>query len=150
MRQGNCKKMSSETKSPNTIGSGSRNNRKNDLIKSGITCARGFNRRTFRATMLTFWRTPVWTPFLRGTSFLRRTRVRSWPIISRTLIGIGATHLTRLPLTPIGLSIQRTIRLPVSRSRSDFEFVQLIPLFFSAIPLGDGKKFANPATRINS
>ena len=38
---------------------------------------------------------------------------------------------------------------PIAWCCANFKFVQLIPLFIGAIPFRDGKKFANPATRIN-
>ena len=47
------------------------------------------------------------------------------------------------------LPIQRPVRLPVAGRGTDFEFVQLIPLFIGTIPFRDGKKFANPTARIN-
>jgi hypothetical protein len=45
--------------------------------------------------------------------------------------------------------ILRTIRFPVAGRSPDFELVELVPLFVGAIPLGDGKEFANAAARID-
>ena len=40
------------------------------------------------------------------------------------------------------------VRFAVAGSGTNFKLVQLVPLFIGTIPLGDGKKFAYPATRI--
>ena len=48
-------------------------------------------------------------------------------------------------------SVGRTVGwsdFTVARCRTDFELVELVPLFIGAIPLGDGLKFADPPTRI--
>lgn len=109
--------------------------------------------------MLTLGRTPL--PLLRRTPLplLRRPALlwrpalsilwRSWAIVVAWPV-IGSTQLSGRALALIGLAVQRAIRLPVSWSRTDLEFIQLVPLFVRAIPLGDGKEFANPTTRINN
>ena len=65
-----------------------------------------------------------------------------------SLIAFGATALRCKTLAPLG-GPRLPVRFPVSGSRADFEFVQLVPLFIGTVPLGDGKKFAYPAARIN-
>jgi hypothetical protein len=105
--------------------------------------------------MLTLGRTPLsvlgWTPLplLRWPTLLWRPGIRSWAIVVAWPV-IGSTQLSGRALALIGLAVQRAIRLPVSWSRTDLEFIQLVPLFVRAIPLGDGKEFANPTTRINN
>jgi hypothetical protein len=55
-------------------------------------------------------------------------------------------------LTALGrtlrLSVQWTFRLAVARREGDLDFDDFIPLLVAAIALGDGKKFAEPSTRI--
>ena len=118
-----------------------------------VTDARHFPSGTFWPAMLTLWRAPLpvlWrTSVLRRPAFLRWSDILSWTVIVAWPM-IGTAHLSKWPLALIGLPIQGAIRLPVAWSRTDFEFVQLVPLFVSTIPLGDGKKFANPTTRIYS
>ena len=65
-----------------------------------------------------------------------------------SLIAFRAPALRCKILAPFGRARLLPVRFPVSGSRTDFEFVQLVPLFIGAIPLGDGKKFAYPAARI--
>ena len=64
----------------------------------------------------------------------------------RTPAGAGCT-LAPL-LLPIGLSVQRPVRLTVSRSKRDLDLDDFIPLLVSAIALGDAEKFAEPTPRI--
>lgn len=64
----------------------------------------------------------------------------------RTPAGAGCT-LAPL-LLPIGLSVQRPVRLTVSRSERDLDLDNFIPLLVSAIALGDAEKFAEPTPRI--
>ena len=107
--------------------------------------------------MLSLWRPPIRTTFrvmrLRPT-FLPHLRPR--PGMLLCMIALGAPSLalslaliwstrTFTHHRPIGLPV----RFTVSWCRADLELVQLIPLFIGAIPFRDGKKFANPATRIN-
>jgi len=87
-----------------------------------------------------------WTAI--GAGFLRtriRTRVRSRPIVLDSLVTVGTSGLGGR----IRALFDLPVRLPVARCRTDFEFVQLVPLFIGAIPLGDGRQFANPTTRID-
>ncbi len=92
---------------------------------------------------------PLGRPRSFRTPFLRRARIRSGAVVI-LVTRIRTPWLTVLPLALVRLTIEGAIRLTVSRCRTDFEFVQLVPLFIGAIPLGDGKQFANPATRINN
>jgi hypothetical protein len=92
--------------------------------------------------MLSFWRTTIKSPFLWPT--IRSRAVHIYPFVA-----FGATTLYRNTRAHLRLPLGRSVRLPVSWGRTDFEFVQLIPLLIGAIPLRDGKKFSNPATRIN-
>jgi hypothetical protein len=87
-----------------------------------------------RTPLTILWRPPVlrWASFLSRPGFLPRTIVVAWPMI-------GTAQLSGRTLALIGLPVQRAIRLPVARSRTDLEFIQLVPLFVRAIPLGDGK-----------
>jgi hypothetical protein len=87
------------------------------------------------------------------SAFLWRPRFRSWTVVVLyTLIARMAT-LGRCSRSLVEWSIQWSIHGPVglavSGRRTDFEFVQLIPLFVGTIPFGDGVEFSNPATRIN-
>lgn len=99
----------------------------------------------FDAPMLPFWLTTIRPPLLRAP-FLRWPRIRPWAVVLYTLITVGATNLRRRPQPPLRLL---PVRLTISGCRTDFEFVQLIPLFIGAIPLRDGSQFANPTARIN-
>ena len=92
--------------------------------------------------MLSFGRTTIEPSFLWPT-------VRSRAVVIYALITFGATSLSGNTRSNLRLPLRRSVGLPVSRGRTDFEFVQLIPLLIGAIPLRDGKKFSNPATRIN-
>jgi hypothetical protein len=74
-----------------------------------------------------------------------RSHIRSWPVVFGPVIAVGTANL-RGRIRPF---FKRPVRLPVSRRRSDFEFVQLVPLFIGAIPLRDRRQFANPTTRID-
>jgi hypothetical protein len=90
---------------------------------------------------------------LRRSSFNRRARVRPyvdpltvglWP-----LVAIRTTSLRQDSGALLHLSGLLPVRFTVTGSGADFEFVELVPLFIGTIPLGDGKKFAYPAARIN-
>jgi len=99
--------------------------------------------------MLPLWRAILGSTLLRRPAFDRPGFLRPWSVVLDPLIAIRTAPLIRLPLTLLGLTILRPIRLTVARRRADLELVQFVPLFIGAIPLRDGKKFANPATRIN-
>lgn len=56
----------------------------------------------------------------------------------------------RSALTPVvALAILRAVIIAISRSRPDFEFIQLVPFRVGPIALRNGKKLANPATHID-
>ncbi len=57
--------------------------------------------------------------------------------------------MDRRPGPLFGHAFRLSIRLAVSGRGTNFEFVQLVPLFIGAIPFRDGVKFANPTARIN-
>jgi hypothetical protein len=78
-----------------------------------------------------------------------RSHIQPRPVVFDALITFRATALPAKTLARLRRPRLLSIGLPVSGSRTDFEFVQLIPLFIGSIPFRDGKKFANPATRIN-
>jgi len=96
--------------------------------------------------MLSFGRPSI------GMKLLRRpgiwSCISSWHIVLLSLNTFGATARALRTGALLHRPVQRTIRLAVAWSRTDFEFVQLVPLFIGTIPLGDSQKFANPATRI--
>ncbi len=48
----------------------------------------------------------------------------------------------------LGLPVQRSIGLTVSRSERNLDFDQFIPLLIGAITLRDGEKFTEPPPRI--
>ena len=105
--------------------------------------------RPLRPPMLALFGRTILPPFLRpcvlGTPILPLAVV---VVIARTLIPVLTTSLTTGALTLLLLSIGLAIRNPISRSRANFEFIQLVPLLISAIPLGDGIQFSDPATQI--
>ncbi len=105
--------------------------------------------RALWTSMLPLWRAILGSTLLRRPAFDRPGFLRPWSVVLDPLIAIRTAPLIRLPLTLLGLTILRPIRLTVARRRADFKLVQFVPLFIGAIPLRDGKKFANPATRIN-
>jgi len=49
---------------------------------------------------------------------------------------------------PVGLPVQRSFGLTVSRSERNLDFDQFIPLLIGAITLRDGEKFTEPPPRI--
>lgn len=69
----------------------------------------------------------------------------------RLVIPFGPPSLPeRRALTPVvALAILRPIVIAVSRSRPDFEFVQLVPFRIGPVALRDGKELANAATHID-
>lgn len=95
---------------------------------------------------------PFWWPAI-GASLLRRSRIgpciQSRPIILRPLIPVRAATMHGRTRALFSRPVRLSTRLPVARRGTDFELVQLIPLFIGAIPFRDGIKFTNPATRIN-
>lgn len=93
--------------------------------------------------MLPLWRTAIGSRFLRSRI---RTRIGPRPVVVlRSLVSLGTADLPGR-IRPL---LDLPVRLPVSGRCSDFEFVQLVPLFIGAIPLRDCREFANPTTRIN-
>lgn len=112
-----------------------------------VSITRRFVGRTFRPAMLPFWRPAI------GSSFLRRTRIgpriRPRPVILWPLIPVRAATMHGRTRAFFRRPVWLSSRLPVAGRGTDFELVQLIPLFIGAIPFRDGIKFANPATRIN-
>lgn len=92
--------------------------------------------------MLSFGRSTIKSSFLRPT-------IRPRAVVIYPLVAFGATSLSGDTRAHLRLPFRWPVGLAVSWGRTNFEFVQLIPLLIGAIPLRDGKKFSNPATRIN-
>ena len=69
------------------------------------------------------------------------------------IVTIRATSLRLIlphrTLAFICLPILGTIVVPVSRSRTYLEFVQLVPFSIGTIPLRNGEQFANPTAHID-
>ena len=108
---------------------------------------------TFRTPMLTRFGRTVCSRLLRPRirrATIWRARILPRPVVSRPLIPIGtppSLHSGARPL--LLLTVGLTIRHPISRSGTDFEFIQLVPLLVGTIPFRDSIQFANPATRVN-
>ena len=108
---------------------------------------------TFRAPMLTWLGRTICSRLLRPRirrATIWRARILPRPVVSRPLIPIGtppSLHSGARP--PLLLTVRLTIRHPISRSGTNFEFIQLVPLLVGTIPFRDSIQFANPATRVN-
>ena len=105
--------------------------------------------------MLPPWRPPVASRLL-IPGFLRlaflRTRIRPRAVWVIRIFPILISVLT--PWMPLRRRVEsffrRTIRrFPVSGSRADLQFIEFVPFSVGTITLRNGKKFANPATRID-
>jgi len=72
---------------------------------------------------------------------------RTWAglaLLRSTALPGSVRALLRMPWQPVRISIGLT----VSRSQSNFELDDFIPLRIAAITLGDGEKLTEPASRI--
>lgn len=80
-----------------------------------------------------------------GTRFLTLCRCTASGFAWLVAPSIGTRTLPSLRR-----AVCRTIGIPITRSKRNFDFDDLIPLRVSPITLGDGQQFAEPAARILS